>query len=327
MLTPPAGQTDPSHPFVSVVVPVYNSADTIADTLHGLAAQQLTEPFEVIVVDGGSTDGTRELLLAAGEAITLLHNPGREPASSRNLGAAKSRAQVIAFTDSDCEPEPEWLAAGLRALEQADIVQGRVLPRSGQGPFDRSLVVCSESGLYETANLFVRRNIFERTGGFEVVPGLDLVHGAHFGEDAYFVWRAKRLGARTTFGAEAVVNHVVVPRGIGGSLRENLRRRYFPQLVSVIPELRRHFLHRRVFLAPETLRFDLAIAGLALAVTTPRRPVGLLLTLPYGALRLEELRDHPRRTWPHLLAGRLAEDAVGLAATVYGSARARTLVL
>jgi glycosyltransferase involved in cell wall biosynthesis len=314
------------RPVVSVVIPVYNSLATIDATLQGVAAQSLGRPYEVIAVDGGSTDGTRERLLAAGPAVTVLHNPEREPASSRNLGAASARADVIAFTDSDCAPEPEWLEEGLRALDGADIVQGRVIPLPGQGPFDRSLAVSGEYGLYETANLFVRREVFQRAGGFQLVPGLDLRLGTHFGEDAYFVWRAKRQGARTTFASEAIVRHAVFPRGIEGVLRETVRRRYFPQLVREIPELRRHFLYRGVFLGPGALRADLAAVGL-LAAAASRRPQALLLVLPYGAGRWREARGYPRRVRPRLLAGRVAEDGVGLVAVLWGSLRARTLVL
>jgi glycosyltransferase involved in cell wall biosynthesis len=317
---------DEKRVAVSVVVPVYNSIGTVGRTLGGLAGQSLATNYEVLIVDGGSDDGTRELLERAGDSITLLHNPAREPASSRNLGVARARADVIAFTDGDCEPDPDWLEQGLGALEGADIVQGRVLPLEARGPFDRSLAVSSEYGLYETANLFIRREVFERTGGFEILPGLDLPHGAHFGEDAWLVWRAKRQGARTAFCMDSVVRHAVVTRGIRAMLRESLRRRYFPTLIRTIPELRDAFLHRRWFLSPVTLHFDLALIG-ALLATSSRRPLALLLALPYGADRWSELRRHPPLSRPWLLAGRLADDTVGFGSQLWGSLRTRTIVL
>jgi GT2 family glycosyltransferase len=323
----PVSATGNEPPDVSVVVPVYNSVETIGRTLSGLSYQRFTGRLEVIVVDGGSIDGTRELLERAGDTITLLHNPEREPASARNLGAARSRADVIAFTDADCEPEPEWLEKGIAALAEADIVQGRVLPLPGQGPFDRSLAVTGEYGLYETANLFVRRAVFERAGGFEILPGLDLAQGVHFGEDAWLVWRAKRQGARTTFCMESVVRHAVVPRGIQAMLRETVRRRHFPQLVRVIPELRSAFLYCGWFLGPVSLHFELALAGALIATSSRSRRGALLLALPYAADRWDELRLHPRRARPRLLAGRVADDAVGLAAQLWGSLTSRTLVL
>jgi GT2 family glycosyltransferase len=257
--------------------------------------------------------------------VTVLHNPEREPASSRNLGARSSRASVLAFTDADCEPDPEWLAGGLRALATADIVQGKVLPADHVGPFDRSLAVTSEYGLYETANLLVRRSIFDRVGGFEPLPGLELPGATHFGEDVWFVWRAKRLGARTTFADDALVRHAVVRRTIRESLRELGRRRHFPYLLKLVPELRDAFLHRRLFLSPATMRFDAALLAMLLA----RRgwPAASLLALPEVQERAAEMRQHPPQGWSRLVTGRLAQDVVSFAALSWGSIASGTVVL
>ena len=316
-------------PAVTIVVPVYNGAATIGRTLDALAELSVDGGFEAIVVDGGSTDGTLELLRAAGDAITVLHNPLREPASSRNLGARHGTAPAIAFTDADCEPDPGWLRGGLAALAGADIAQGRVLPREGHGPFDRTLAVVAEYGLYETANLFVRRDCFERAGGFEPLPGLALPDGTHFGEDAWFVWRAKRLGARTVFATDALVRHAVFPRGLGGMLAELPRRGHFPRLVSMIPELRTAYLHRRYFLSPMSARFDLALVGAAVAACRGRHRdlvAGAGLAAPYALAVALELKRSRREVRAQVLAARLGGDAITLVALLRGSLAARTLV-
>lgn len=310
---------------VSVIVPVYNGVSTIERTLAALARQRLDSPYELIVIDGGSTDGTLELLEAAGPSIALLHNPEREPASSRNLGARHARADVLAFTDADCEPQPGWLEGGLRALATADIVQGKVLPAEWQGPFDRSLAVTSEYGLYETANLFVRRDAFDRVGGFAPLPGLRLAPGTHFGEDVWFVWRAKRLGASTAFAQAAEVRHAVVRRTIRASVAELARRRHFPHLVRLVPELRSAFLYRRLFLGPDTMRFDGAL--LAMLLARRRWPAASLLAAPYVYGRALEARGHTREEMARLLAGRLAQDVVSFAALAWGSVASGTPVL
>jgi hypothetical protein len=82
---------------------------------------------------------------------------------------AESSGTALAFCDADCYPTKGWLAAGVRALEHAELVQGKVVPEPevAMGPFDRSLWVTSSVGLWETANLFVTRDLFERVGGFE----------------------------------------------------------------------------------------------------------------------------------------------------------------
>jgi GT2 family glycosyltransferase len=308
---------------VSVIVPARDAAVTLPGALAALAVQRLDGDYEVLVVDSGSRDATPRLVEDAARragAVRLLRNPGGEPASSRNLGARHAAGDVLAFTDADCEPDPGWLAAGLRALRAgAELVQGRVVPARDPGPFDRTVSVGAEHGLYETANLFVTRAAFERAGGFAPVPGIELGAGAPFGEDAWFAWRARRAGAPSAFAPDAVVRHAVLARGPGGYVAERARCRHFPALVAAIPELRSAFLYRRAFLSPASARFDMALAGAGLALARGRRGP-LLLALPWAA-ELARLRR------PERIAARAAADAVTFAALSAGSLRSRTPVL
>jgi cellulose synthase/poly-beta-1,6-N-acetylglucosamine synthase-like glycosyltransferase len=320
-------------------VPVRDAEATVAGTLSALAAQELDRPYEVIVVDSGSKDATVELVRSAPVVSALLFNPGGEPAGSRNLGASRARGPVLAFTDGDCEPVPQWLSAGLQAISNADLVQGKVVPAGPAGPFDRTLSVAGEYGLYETANLFVRREVFDRLGGFERVVALEtgeLAAGAPglgsgsdtrpFGEDAWFAWRAKRDGARTTFSEQSLVRHAVVQRGPLEFITECARRRYFPPLVALIPELRDQFLHRRWFLSPSSMRFDLALAGVALALASSRRAPALAAA-PYLATLMRQTRRWPLGQRAQVLATIAAADAVTFAGLLRGSIHARAPVL
>ncbi len=331
--------TAENAPAVSVVVPVYNAAATLARTFRALSGQTLTGPFEVIVVDGGSIDGTLELIETTRAArppfeLLLHHNPAREPASSRNIGVQTARAPVIAFTDADCEPAPQWLAAGLQALEHADIVQGAVRPVRERGPFDRSLWIGKQYGLYETANLLVRREWLQRVGGFERLPGLELPPGKHFGEDTWFGWRAAREGARIAFCEDALVRHAVFDRGPREFIAEQRRRDLFPVLVAQIPELRDVYLHRHWFLNANTLAFDVAaggaLAGLLIAASH-RPPAGTAVataaTLPYLTRLAKRTKGAPPRIRLEHSLILVAADAVSLRALVAGSVRNRTVVL
>jgi hypothetical protein len=329
---------------ITVVVPARDASATIGRTLAGLATQEVDVDYEVVVVDSGSTDDTPEIVSASAAVTTLLRNPGGEPASSRNMGSRHGAGRVLAFTDADCEPTPSWLAAGLRALDHADIVQGKVLPVREPGPFDRTVCVVRETGLYETANLFVRREVFERVGGFEPVIALstgELVQGVDeggpqigdgrdtqpFGEDVWFAWRAKRCGARSAFAEEALVYHAVFPRGLRDFVAEQQRTRYFPPLVALIPELRDQFLKHQIFLTPASARFDLAIAGLAAAALTRRRVPALAAVAADAACLSPELGRWPRGERPRVAAGRIAADAVTFVALVRGTISARAPVL
>jgi hypothetical protein len=308
---------------VTVVIPARNAEATIGRTLAALAAQRFQGSYEVIVVDSGSRDGTVPLAQASDVVSAVLHNPGGEPAGSRNLGVRHGSGQLLAFTDADCEPEPGWLAAGVEALASADLVQGAVVPERTPGPFDRTVGVGHDHGLYDTANLFVSRPWFERVGGFEPVLAARHTERSPFGEDAWMAWRARRAGARAAFCAGAVVHHAVFPRGAGGYLAERSRCRHFPPLVARIPELRSQFLHRRLFLSPASARFDLMLAGLL----TRRRSAALLCALPYAASVLRTARVAPAPQRPIVVPARVAADALAFAALVYGSAAARSAVL
>jgi glycosyltransferase involved in cell wall biosynthesis len=313
--------------LVTVVVPARNAEATIARTLAALAAQRVDHDYELIVVDSGSKDATRSIVAASPVLTALLDNPGGEPAGSRNIGVRHARGTALAFTDADCEPADDWLAAGLRALADADIVQGRVIPARPPKAFDRTVSVGHETGLYETANLFVRREVFERVGGFEPVLDPERTERQPFGEDAWFAWRARRSGAVTRFAADAVVRHAVFERGARGYIAERSRCGLFPPLVARIPELRAEFLHRRVFLSMDSARFDLAVAGLLAGALHRRRAVTLAPMLPYAAAVLTQARRSPARTRLRVASARVAGDAVAFAALLRGSLAARTLVL
>src|SRR5437764_854251 len=127
---------------VSVVVPARNAAATIERALDAVARQELGEPYETIVVDDGSADGTPELAeRSRAPGLRVLRQRPESPSAARNRGASEARGDVLAFTDADCFPTPGWLAAGLAALEGADLVQGAVERQAPDGRIrlDRTL--------------------------------------------------------------------------------------------------------------------------------------------------------------------------------------------
>jgi glycosyltransferase involved in cell wall biosynthesis len=87
-------------PKVSVVIATYNRAGFLPATLDSVLAQTFQD-FEIIVVDDGSTDGTRELLGAYGDRVRCFYQENRGPSAARNLGARHARAAWIAIQDSD----------------------------------------------------------------------------------------------------------------------------------------------------------------------------------------------------------------------------------
>lgn len=316
----------------SVVVPARDAAETLEATLDGLLGQGA---HEVIVVDDGSIDSTAAIARGHAAVTKVVAGPGTGPGAARNVGvAATSGSEALVFLDADCVPVPGWLAAGLRALEDATLVQGRVDPALGVpiGAFDRTLSVTAAWGLFESANLFMRRSAFEDVGGFEdwlSGPEESLlgvtVRSKGLAEDVVLGWSVRRAGLVTGFSYEALVHHHVFARAWEEYVAERLRLRWFGHIVSRVPELRAAFLTSRVFLTPRSREFDLALLSLVVCAAG-RRAWPVLGAGPYVRRALRESRGWPEPSWQVLAVGVLA-DAVGAASLARGSVEARSPVL
>ena len=106
-------------PEVSVVIPTHDRLDVLPEVLDALEAQQADVPFEIVVVDDGSTDGTAAFLAerrtTAKIPLAVLTQENRGPAAARNAGVAAAAAPLVAFLGDDTVPSPGWLAAHLEA--------------------------------------------------------------------------------------------------------------------------------------------------------------------------------------------------------------------
>ncbi|HZD42029.1 MAG TPA: glycosyltransferase [Terriglobales bacterium] len=103
------------NPAVSVVIATYNRAHFLGQTLESICAQPF-ENYEVIVVDDGSTDGTRQLVEGYGRRIRYFYQTNRGPSAARNMGVSRAQAPWIAIQDSDDLMGAEHLAV---LIEQA----------------------------------------------------------------------------------------------------------------------------------------------------------------------------------------------------------------
>lgn len=334
---------DAGSPVVSVIIPARNAEATLERTLAAVRAQEMQHRFEIIVVDDGSSDATPEIAARHEPLVKLIRNPSSQgPGSARNRGVEAARAGALAFTDADCFPTPQWLARGLAALTDNDLVQGAVIPdpQAPRAPFDRTLVVDRPSGFYQTANLFVRRDVFESVGGFRDWS-LDrpawgreatrrrrkLPKHAPSGEDALFAWTARRMGATSSFASDIVVQHAVFPN----TIREAIAYRWhwtrdMPGLARLVPELRDVKFHRHWFFASWTMRFDLAVAGLAAATLTRERR-WLVFAAPYANWLARTSRRWGPKGAVYFGLGAPAVDAATLAGFIVGSVSWRCLVL
>jgi glycosyltransferase involved in cell wall biosynthesis len=201
------------QPSLSVVIPSLNAADTIAAQLDALERQEWTKPWEVLVVDGGSTDGTAEVVeryrgrLPGLRVIVAIDKPGQ--AHALNVGVREARSPAVVFCDADDEVAPGWLAAMGAALEEHDLIGCAADGDKLNEPWARD-VRDMPPGLSKlwfppytpfagSGGLGVQRNAHERAGGFEeLMPVLF---------DVEFCVRAQSVGFKLAFVPDALIHY------------------------------------------------------------------------------------------------------------------------
>ena len=190
---------------VSLITTVKDAGEEIGPFLASLAAQTRA-PDEVIVVDGGSTDGTLERLREA-SAITLLEEPGANISRGRNVAIAAATHDVIAVTDADCVLEATWLDHLVTAIEAgADVAAGFYQPVS-----DTFLQACiaainlpdaeeidGDRFMPSSRSVAFRREALDGVGGYP--EWLDI------GEDMFVDLAFRRLGMDVRFVPDAIVH-------------------------------------------------------------------------------------------------------------------------
>jgi GT2 family glycosyltransferase len=165
--------------------------------------------FEIVVADNSSPVGLQavENIIDGRGRVILVQERGAGPA--RNGGVAACSGDILAFTDSDCVPDTNWLTEGVAALNGFDFVGGRVdvsvppgRPPSPTEAFEKVFAFDFEKyinrkGFTGSGNLFVPRPIFEAVGGF----------GTDVSEDVDWSHRATSMGYRLGYAPKAIVAH------------------------------------------------------------------------------------------------------------------------
>jgi glycosyltransferase involved in cell wall biosynthesis len=194
------------RPLISAVVPVRNGMPWIEAQLRSLAAQQCSEPWEVVIADNGSTDGSRELARTWAEDHANIRvvdaSAVSGPAAARNAGVRVAEGSLLAFCDADDVVHPGWLEACQVALERSDVVAGvfDFWSLNGAAPSPCTPAATRQLGFLPFglgANLAVRRNAFEQVGGF--------AEDLFTGEDIDLCWRLQLQGFRFEISSEAIV--------------------------------------------------------------------------------------------------------------------------
>jgi glycosyltransferase involved in cell wall biosynthesis len=167
----------------SVVVPVYNGADTLKRCLHGLSVQDIRQKcYEIIVVNDGSSDNSAAI--AADFNVRLLEQDNLGAPAARNLGLANARGDWVAYTDADCVPSRSWLSSLLTAVEgdsHTDLAIGAAGRTIGYNSTHAAARFVDMMGGLDakrhlshprfpfapSGNVMYRRTILEQVGGFD----------------------------------------------------------------------------------------------------------------------------------------------------------------
>ncbi len=206
----------PAHrdakPVITVIIPSYNASFTIRDTLSSVMTQDISAPYEVIVVDS-SSDGTESIIAEEFSRVQLVHcTEQTDPGTARNLGIARAGGEIIACLDADCIAPVDWLRRMLAAQRAGHLIVGgavrNAVPTSliswagYLGEF-REFVPFGEARLVKhvpTCNISYHRSIFARFGGFPT--------RFYPQEDLLYHWRIAQHGVSIWFDPNTCVRHV-----------------------------------------------------------------------------------------------------------------------
>ena len=207
---------DSDYPFVSVVIPVFNDAERLRLCLQALEQQTYERSrYEIVVVDNGSAQPDQVKAVVEPYArVQFAIEPTPGSYAARNHGLALAKGEVVAFTDADCVPEPNWLEQGVNHLRQTPNC-GQVIGKvtlffaNPQAPtaveLYESLTAFPQERLLRdfhggaTANVLTWRHVIDKVGNFNtrMKSNGDLEWGE----------RVFQAGYEQVYAADVQVNH------------------------------------------------------------------------------------------------------------------------
>lgn len=192
---------------VSLIIPVYNESSSIAQLIETISRQSY-KPAEVILVDGGSTDNTVQVindLTKAAPFIKVIEAGRAMPGKGRNIGTASAKHNWIAFTDAGIKLDDHWLENLVKKKEEdntADIIYGAFSPQISSF-FDKCAAIAYVPPLKKGRNrtksiatCLLKKEVWEKTGGFP---------DWRAAEDLAFMEKAEKMGFKSIEAPEAMV--------------------------------------------------------------------------------------------------------------------------
>jgi GT2 family glycosyltransferase len=200
----------PQAPRVSVVVCTYNGGRTLEQCLRSLLELDYPD-YEIIVVDDGSTDNTREIL-SRFPTVRAIHQNNHGLSFARNVGLHNATGSVVAYTDSDCYADPDWLTL---LVEQFVRSGAHAVGGPNLSPEDGGLAACVAAAPGQPTHVLVSDQVAEHVPGCNMAfrrEALQAINGFDYqyrkaGDDVDVCWRLQQAGMWITFAPGAFVWH------------------------------------------------------------------------------------------------------------------------
>lgn len=196
----------------SVIMPCYNAEETLSVQLEALADQSITDPWEMILVDNGSTDNSsciaEEYQCRIANLIIIRASKRQGAGYARNEGVAQARSQHVAICDADDIVDKNWVAAMAAALETHGLVSGRLLFDKLNNPaLAEQFELSWQKGVKRFkfwpyavgCNMGVRRDLHDMIGGWD--------ENFLRADDLDYSWRLKLKGIEPYYEPDAIVHY------------------------------------------------------------------------------------------------------------------------
>jgi glycosyltransferase involved in cell wall biosynthesis len=271
--------------LVSIIIPAYNAEHTLEECLQACLAQTYPD-FEVIVVDDGSTDSTPDIAKSI-DGIQYVHQENGGPAKARNTGARHAKGEIIAYTDSDCIPEPDWIEQLVALFEEGVTAVGGTYgianPDSRLAQFIHEEIAYRHKKFEKEVDFLGSFNVAYRKKDFDELGGFDERFKIASGEDNDLAYRLHDYCGKLYFAKKAIVNHHH-PEKLSPYLRTQMRHGFWRMKIYAIHPHRSsgdRYAGLAAFMEPPLAHFNILMGVLtliAIAYDTPILPLSIMLT-------------------------------------------------
>lgn len=284
---------------VSIIVPALNASPTLPACLQACQTQTLPAglQLEIILVDDGSTDGTREI--AKTTPVQLIqHQNRRGAAAARNSGLAAAAGEIILFTDADCMPQPNWVAEMTRPFQDATVDGCKGIYATNQPELVARFVQIEYEDKYDllsaqpaidfidTYSAGYRADILKAAGGFDET--------IQYVEDQELSFRLAAAGHKMVFQETAVVLHQ----------HSNSLHRYFRKKILIgywKAQIMRRYPERIIkdSHTPQVLKLQMGLVALSLGTLAASVlfPIAFLATILLLSLFLLTTFPFLKKAW------------------------------